>query len=273
MSITKRLSKTGAKIAAALIALCATGGTMAVVAGPAHVLATQTLPQARPGTMAVVAVPAWADPTFATMNDAGGIYWRSAPDWNTPVAQAGNGFYPGTAVSVRCYQSGTAVPGSADTMWVQASWASGPGHGSGWINEHFINDGAPINQAAPGVPPCNAPAPPPPAPTPTPAPTQPPAPSAPAPLSSAQKAINWAQSKLGQTAWDGLCLNFVYQAYLSGAGVNITGGLPYAAAHNTAYTYWTVAPNHHTDGRTPGIHTFNIRSYQQNLYLGWVQNF
>jgi hypothetical protein len=39
-------------------------------------------------------------------------------------------------------------------MWVQASWASGPGHGGGWINEHFVNDGAPINQAAPGVPRC-----------------------------------------------------------------------------------------------------------------------
>ena len=129
------------------------------------------------------------------------------------------------------------------------------------------------------------------------------------PTSTAQKAINWAKSKVGQTGWDGLCLNFVYQAYLSGAGVNITAGLPYGPSHNTAYTYWTVAPNHHTDrnppagalvfwrgassptgaghvglslgggtiissydGRTHGIHTFNINSYQQNLYLGWVQN-
>ena len=28
-------------------------------------------------------------------------------------------------------------------MWVKASWASGPGHGSGWMNEHFVNDAAP----------------------------------------------------------------------------------------------------------------------------------
>jgi hypothetical protein len=101
-----------------------------------------------------------AAPTFPTMNDAGGIYWRSAPDWNKPVAVPGNGFYPGTYVTVQCYQSGTTVPGSANTMWVEASWASGPGSGSGWMNEHFVNDGAPINQAAPGVPPCSAPPPP-----------------------------------------------------------------------------------------------------------------
>jgi hypothetical protein len=103
--------------------------------------------------------PAWADPTFATMNAAGGIYWRSAPDWNTPIARAGFGVYPGTTISVRCFQRGSAVPGSANTMWVQASWVAGPGTGSGWINEHFVNDGAAINQPPPGVPACGASAP------------------------------------------------------------------------------------------------------------------
>jgi hypothetical protein len=97
---------------------------------------------------------ALAAETFPTMNDAGGIYWRSAPDWNTPIVQSGNGFYPGTNVSVQCYQSGTSVPGSSNTMWVRATWVSGPGRGSGWMNEHFVNDGAPINQAAPGIPQC-----------------------------------------------------------------------------------------------------------------------
>jgi hypothetical protein len=92
---------------------------------------------------------------FPTMNDSGGIYWRSAPDWNTPEATTGTGFYPGTVVNVGCYQSGTPVPGSTDTMWEQASIESGPGSGSGWINEHFINDGAAIDQPSPGVPPCS----------------------------------------------------------------------------------------------------------------------
>lgn len=232
-------------------------------------------------------------PTFPTMNDGGGVYWRSAPDWNTPVAVPGNGFYLSTHVTVECYQSGTTVPNSANSMWVRASWASGAGHGSGWMNEHFLNDGAAINQPAPGVPPCNG----------GPAP-------APAPESSAgDRAIKWAVEKLGRTTWDGQCLAFVYQAYLQGAGVDITAGLPQSQARGTAYTYWTAAPNHHTDrnppagalvfwrgarsptgaghvgmslgggtiistydGRTSGVHEFNINSYQQDLYLGWVQN-
>jgi hypothetical protein len=249
------------------------------------------------GVIVATASPASANSIFGTMNDAGGVYWRSAPNWNDPVAQSGNGFYPGTYVSVSCYQAGTSVPGSANTMWVKASWVSGPGSGSGWMDEHFVNDGAPINQAASGIPACIV------SPTPTPAPVPVPA------TTSGQKAIAWAQSKLGLVNWDGLCLNFVYQAYLYGAGVNITSGLPYGASHNTAYTYWTVAPNHHTDrnppagalvfwrgassptgaghvglsegggtiissydGRTHGVHTYNINSYQQNLYLGWVKN-
>jgi hypothetical protein len=100
---------------------------------------------------------------FAVMNASGGIYWRSAPDWSTPEAVSGNGFYPGTIIAVSCYQAGGAtVPGSADGMWEQASWVSGPGSGHGWINEHFIDDGAGINQPSPGVPPCASSSPPPP---------------------------------------------------------------------------------------------------------------
>jgi hypothetical protein len=95
--------------------------------------------------------------TFPTMNDSGGIYWRSAPDWNTAIAQSGYGVYPDTYITVSCYQLGAAnVPGSSNAMWVQAAWASGSGRGSGWINEHFVNDGAPINQAAAGVPACGS---------------------------------------------------------------------------------------------------------------------
>ena len=37
--------------------------------------------------VAIAAPPASANPVYPTMNDTGGIYWRSAPDWSTPVAQ------------------------------------------------------------------------------------------------------------------------------------------------------------------------------------------
>jgi hypothetical protein len=103
-----------------------------------------------------LAPAAFADATFPTMNNGGGIYWRAAPDWNTPVAQVGNGHYPGTVISISCSQAGTSVPGSTNTMWVKAAWAGGPGRGSGWINEHYVNDNAPINQAAPSVRSCSS---------------------------------------------------------------------------------------------------------------------
>jgi hypothetical protein len=105
---------------------------------------------------------------FYVMNAEGGVFWRSTPNWNTPEAVAGNGFYPGTVIKVACYQSGTAdVPGTTDGMWEQASWASGPGSGSGWINEHFINDNAPLGQPSPGTPACSNSAPPPTPPSPS----------------------------------------------------------------------------------------------------------
>jgi hypothetical protein len=102
---------------------------------------------------------------FHVMNATGGIYWRSGADWNTAEATPGNGFYPDTVIKVSCYEVGAAnVPGSADGMWEQASWVSGSGGASGWINEHFIDDGVAINQPSPGIPACAAPAPPPPPP-------------------------------------------------------------------------------------------------------------
>ena len=121
---------------------------------------------------------------YAVQNASGGIYWRSSPDWNTPETSAGNGFYPGTVINVICYHSGAAdVPGTTDSMWEQASWVSGGGHGSGWINEHFIADSSPINQPSPGAAPCQQSSSPSPAPTPstsqppTPSTSQPPTPS------------------------------------------------------------------------------------------------
>jgi hypothetical protein len=108
--------------------------------------------------VAILAVPAVAsaDPVFGSINATGGIFWRSQPNWNTPIAVNGTGVYPGTLISVQCYQSGTTVPGSTETMWVQASVVGGPGSGSGWVSEHFVGDNAPLDQAAPGVPRCTS---------------------------------------------------------------------------------------------------------------------
>ena len=75
-------------------------------------------PSAPSATAAPSAPPPLSSGQFTVMNASGGIYWRSAPDWNTPEAVAGNGFYPNTVIAVSCYQAGAAdVPGSTDGMW------------------------------------------------------------------------------------------------------------------------------------------------------------
>lgn len=103
---------------------------------------------------------ALADPRYEVMNAPEGVYWRSEPNWAAAERITGFGVYNGTIIEVHCYQSGTTVEGSADTMWEQATDVGGSGYGSGWVNEHFINDGQPINQPSPGVGPCNPPPPP-----------------------------------------------------------------------------------------------------------------
>lgn len=107
------------------------------------------------GSLQTSGTSAAAGSTVPVMNAAGGVYWRAAPDWNTPVRRPGNGFFPGTVVAIDCFKAGLAnVPGSSDYMWERARWVSGPGHGSGWINERFIDDGSPVDRPSAGVPAC-----------------------------------------------------------------------------------------------------------------------
>jgi hypothetical protein len=93
--------------------------------------------------------------TYPVIHSSGGIYWRATPSWDTSVRIAGNGFYPGTMVTVTYYRVGARnVPGSANLMWEYGHWYSGRGHGAGWINEHFVDDRVGINQHSPGIPSC-----------------------------------------------------------------------------------------------------------------------
>jgi hypothetical protein len=124
-----------------------------------------------------------ADPQYSVMNAPEGVYWRSEPNWAAAERVPGFGVYNGTIIEVHCYQSGSTVEGSADTMWEQATDVGGSGYGSGWLNEHFINDGQPINEHSPGVPPCGG------APAPVPAPPIPPSP-APSPEATPSPSAN-----------------------------------------------------------------------------------
>jgi hypothetical protein len=94
-----------------------------------------------------------ASPTFGVMNADGGIYWRSAPTWSAAEATPGNGIYPDSIIAPICYEAGAAdVPGSGDDMWELATVVGGSGSGTGFVNEHFIDDSQAINTPSPGSP-------------------------------------------------------------------------------------------------------------------------
>lgn len=157
-----------------------------------------------------------------------------------------------------------------------------------YVPDAYVAGTAAANQFTPGIPRCGAAAPAP----------------APAP-STADRAIGWMTARTGSTAYDGLCLAAVYQAYRA-AGRDITAGLPWAPSHDTAYSFWTVARDRHPgdrnaprgalvffrsaagapghvaislggghmistfDGRTRGIHVMPISAYDPSRYLGWA---
>ncbi len=95
------------------------------------------------------------------------------------------------------------------------------------MNEHFVNDGAPINQAASGIPPCT--------------------PTAPPPATNAQKAINWATGYVNRSNLDaGLCLTFDFAAW-SAANVNLRNYVNVGIGSNTyPQNIW----GHFTQGTT-----------------------
>ncbi len=68
------------------------------------------------------------------------------------------------------------------------------------------------------------------------------------PTAAEQQAVAWAVSRLGSTAFNGLCLTFVYDAYLDGAGINLEGytsGVTYSSS-----TYPQDVWGHFTHGTT-----------------------
>jgi hypothetical protein len=164
-----------------------------------------------------LAAPAMADPVYPAMNADGGIFGRSAPDWNAAVRQNGFGFYPGSMLQVHCYQAGTAVPGSANTMWESVTVVGGPGSGTFFANSHFINDGVGVNQPSPGVPPCGGGS-----------------GSGSSVTSAEQAAINWARARADRRdgGYSGLCLAAVFDAW-SSAGVNLRPWVTVAIGSNT----------------------------------------
>src|SRR6266567_5481837 len=70
------------------------------------------------------------------------VYWRSDPDWNTPLTLAQQGVYTGDTVALACYTHGSTVPpNNNNPLWYWAEVVSGQGQGSGWVNDHFLDTG------------------------------------------------------------------------------------------------------------------------------------
>lgn len=114
----------------------------------------------------VAALPAMANPTVSVVDADGGVYWRSAPDWNTPIQVAGQGVYTGDQVYLNCWvRGGTAPPYWNNPLWYNATVVAGRGRGTGLVNDHFLNTGTnQPNIILPGVPACGSTPPPPPPP-------------------------------------------------------------------------------------------------------------
>jgi hypothetical protein len=208
---------------------------------------TPTPPPLGGGAPAPTPLPAGE---FAVMNATGGIYWRTSPDWGTPEAVAGNGVYPGTIVKITCYQAGAGnVPDSTNSMWEQASWVSGPGGGGGWINEHFLADGAALNQPSPGAPPCGS-SPPPPAPPPPPSPSI-----------SASK---------GGPYLGGYALNIQVHNFPTGVYTYYCHDNSGPSGSDTIYFSHAVAVNDPNQASWPGVFCYDSAPYVSYLVMGGV---
>jgi hypothetical protein len=99
---------------------------------------------------------------FTVVDAEEGIYYRNSPSWGDTSRTPGVGVYNGDRVELICGAYGDPVGPYANKAWSKVRNLSRPGIGEGWVNEHFIDDGASTNGWPAGVPQCGlAPVPPP----------------------------------------------------------------------------------------------------------------
>jgi len=90
---------------------------------------------------------------FPIFNAEGGVYYRSSPHWADTRKIPGVGVYNGDQVELICGAFGDSVGAFSNRAWSKVRNLSRP-VGEGWVNEHFINDGAPSNSFVSGEPIC-----------------------------------------------------------------------------------------------------------------------
>ncbi|HEY8814239.1 MAG TPA: hypothetical protein VIP57_03950 [Candidatus Dormibacteraeota bacterium] len=97
---------------------------------------------------------------FNIVNAEEGVYYRDSPSWGDTKRTPGVGVYNGDRVETICGAFGDAVGPYSDRAWSKVRNLTRPTTGEGWVNEHFIDDGAPSNGWPAGVPQCGTPPPP-----------------------------------------------------------------------------------------------------------------
>jgi hypothetical protein len=122
-----------------------------------------------------------------------GVYLRNSSDINDVDRDSAHYLLYGTSVELICAEWGSPVGPYQNTAWDKVQVLTGPNTGRvGHLSEHWLNTPVGPNQHVPGEPDCGSGS------------------------QHATDAINWARGQIGSTAWDGLCLSFVRNAYAAG---------------------------------------------------------
>jgi hypothetical protein len=123
-------------------------------------------------TGAATHVSAASGPIFTVMNTSetlpDGVWFRNSPHTADTDRVTGHGVYMNEQVQLECYAWGDAVGPYNNQLWYFVLNVTRPTNAGvtnqGYLNAHYINDGANANQIDAGVPQCGAPPPPPPGP-------------------------------------------------------------------------------------------------------------
>lgn len=118
-------------------------------------------------------VAAASGPIFGVMNTSetppDGVWFRNSPHTADTDRVTGHGIYVGDRVQLQCYAWGDAVGAYNNGLWYYVNNVTRPTVPSngqpnvGYLNAHYINDGAAANVIVAGVGQCGATPPPPPA--------------------------------------------------------------------------------------------------------------
>jgi hypothetical protein len=94
---------------------------------------------------------------FTIINAEEGIFYRNSASWGDTSRTPGVGVYNGDRVELVCGAFGDPVGPHSNKAWSKVRNLSRPSIGEGWVNEHFIDDGAPANGFVAGEPLCEVP--------------------------------------------------------------------------------------------------------------------